>query len=200
MSTMQFIVIYDTTGRIISQYASTNMEPPVGVPYLILNDYDMTEGDDYRRIEKVDVSVEPNVPIFSLTAREQEIANMSIDEYRELRQNENKLALAEFLKNNPITWIDGLQYGVTQEDQSEMIADKTAYEFKKQLGDTSWTLQWHSIKADCREFTENEFAGLFNAIINFVYPYRQLEMQYKDEIYSAKTKEEISSVEIKYEI
>ena len=81
-----------------------------------------------------------------------------------------------------------------------MIADKTAYEFKKSLGDTSWTLQWHSIHSDCRDFTEEEFAGLLNTIVDFVYPYRQLEMEYKKAIYEATTKEEVAAVNIVYEL
>ena len=116
------------------------------------------------------------------------------------RQKENKQALSEFLQNNPVLWIDGMYYGVTQEDQNEMIADKTAYDFKKSLGDTSWTLQWHSIHSDCRDFTEEEFAGLLNTIVDFVYPYRQLEMEYKKAIYEATTKEEVAAVELVYEL
>lgn len=201
MNNMKFIIIYDTTGRIISQYGSTNIQPPTGVPYIILDDYNMSHNDDtYRRIERIDVSVEPHVPVFGPTAKEQEIENMTIDEYRETRQKENKLALSEFLKNNPLLWEDGLYYGVTQEDQNEMLANKAAYDLKQQIGNTSWTLQWHSIKTDCRDFTEEEFASLLNSIIDFVYPYKQLEMKYKDAIYSAETKEQIKSIQIKYEI
>ena len=62
METMKFIIIYDTTGKIISQYASTNIVPPVGVPYLILDEYMSSNAKEYRRIELGDVSGEPNAP------------------------------------------------------------------------------------------------------------------------------------------
>ena len=89
---------------------------------------------------------------------------------------------------------------MTLEDQNEMSLDFSTYQIKKQLGDTSWKLQWHSIKSDCRDFTEEEFLGLLNAIIEFVYPYRQLEMKYKEAIYTAATKEEVKNINIIYEL
>lgn len=199
MSNTKLIVIYDLEGTIITQYSSTQeIVPPVGVPYIIVDDYEPNyEGDDYRPVERVDVSVEPNELVYGPSKKEQEIASMTLDEYKESRQRENKVALAKFLEENPLTWIDGLQYGVTQEDQSEMIADKAAYDLKHAI-DPNWPLQWHSTKSDCRDFTEEEFLGLMNAIIDFVYPYRQLEMKYKDAIYSAENKDEVGSVGIVY--
>lgn len=198
---MKTMIIYDQEGTIISQYSATDVKAPVGIPYIILEDYEMSyEDDTYRRIERVDTSVEPHQVVFGLTRKEQELTRMTLDEYKALRQKENKTALATFLEDHPLQWQDGMYYGITQEDQNEMIADKTAYDFKRTIGDTNWPLQWHSIHSDCRDFTEEEFAALLNAIIDFVYPYRQLEMTYKDAIYSATTKEEVSAVNIVYAV
>lgn len=127
-----------------------------------------------------------------------DIESMTLDEYKEHRQTENKASLAIFLKENPILWTDGMYYGVTQEDQNEMNLDLSTYQLKQSIGDTEWKLQWHSVKSVCRDFTMEEFCGLLNTIIEFVYPYRQLEMTYKEAIYSATTKEEVSAVEIVY--
>ena len=198
---MDHIIIYDKEGVIITQYSSTDIRIPVGVPYIILEDREINyDSDTYKPIIGVDVSVEPNVPIYGKSAYEQRYERLTLEEFQAERQKENKQALSEFLQNNPVLWIDGMYYGVTQEDQNEMIADKTAYDFKKSLGDTSWTLQWHSIHSDCRDFTEEEFAGLLNTIVDFVYPYRQLEMEYKKAIYEATTKEEVAAVELVYEL
>lgn len=126
---------------------------------------------------------------------------MTLDEYKEHRQEENKKALEKFLEANPLLWVDGRYYGVTQEDQNEMSLDFSTYNFKKQsVKDDKWKLQWHSTKSNCRDFTEEEFGGLLNAIVEFVYPYRQLEMQYKEQIYSATTKEEVTAVELVYQL
>ena len=198
---MKHIIIYDKEGVIISQYSSTDIRIPVGVPYIILEDFNFDyESDTYKHIIGVDVSVEPNIPIYGKSAYELRYEKLTLEELQNERQEENKKALAEFLKNNPVLWIDGLYYGVTQEDQNEMIADKTAYDVKHAMGDTSWKLQWHSIHSDCRDFTEEEFIGLLNVMTDFVYPYRQLEMKYKKAIYDATTKEEVVAIDIVYEL
>lgn len=199
---MKTIIIYDETGRIFSQYKTLDLgNIPKGIPYLVVSDYnDDIESETYRPILSVDVTQEPHIPIYGKTMQEKEHDAISLDEYKDHRQQENKTALAAFLKENPLLWIDGLYYGVTQEDQDEMLADKTAYDFKQSLGQTDWKLQWHSIKSACRDFTVEEFAGLLNAIVNFVYPYRQLEMQYKEQIYAAATKEELASLNLLYSV
>lgn len=198
---MKHIIIYDTTGKIFSQYSGTEVIEPVGIPYIILEDYNNDfNSEDYRRIVSVDVSKEPHEVVYGLTNSEAKIAKMTLDEYKDYRQSENKEKLANFLKENPILWTDGFYYGVSQEDQNEMNLDLTTYQFKQSIGETNWKLQWHSVKSDCRDFTMEEFGALLNAIVNFVYPYRQLEMQYKEAIYSATTKEEIKNINIIYEM
>ena len=129
-----------------------------------------------------------------------DVDNMSLEEYKQYRQTQNKEALASFLKNNPLLWTDGKYYGVTEEDQNEMLTDKSAYEFKQSIGQTNWKLEWHSVKSACREFSINEFAALLNAIVDFVYPYRQLEMSYKESIYNANTKEDVKAIKLIYKL
>ena len=191
---MQTMFIYDNTGKIY-HWTQGNFVIPVGLPYLIVDDYNFEE----RPIKGIDVTTNPPTPIYGLTKEEAKFQAMTLDEYKACRQNENKEALAIFLKEHPLLWTDGLYYGVTQEDQDEMIADKTAYDFKQSIGQTDWKLEWHSVKSACRQFSVEEFVALLNAIINFVYPYRQLEMNYKEAIYSAATKEEVRKVIISYE-
>lgn len=199
---MNCIIVYDENGRIFSRYTTNNLtNVPVGIPYIILKNYeDNFEDENYRPIVSVDVSKEPHEVVYGLTNTEAKLASMTLDEYKNYRQEENKALLAKFLKENPILWTDGLYYGVTQEDQNEMNLDLSTYQFKQSIGDTEWKLQWHSVKSDCRDFTMEEFGALLNAIVNFVYPYRQLEMQYKEAIYSATTKEDISAVELIYSL
>ena len=96
--------------------------------------------------------------------------------------------------------MDGEYYSVTQEDQVEMISDKTAYDVKQASGYTNWKLEWHNVSKACREFTVEEFGGLLNAIIDFVYPYRRLQEQYKEQIFLCETKEQLSRLEFLYEI
>ena len=192
----KMLVVYDNSGKIWHWSAGDKDTIPNGLPYIVVDNYE----PDGRNIKCVDVTQNPPVLIYEKTKEELEYEAMSLDEYKEKRQTENKTALAIFLKNNPITWIDGCLYGVTQEDQNEMSLDLSTYQLKKSLGDSNWKLLWHPVKSDSREFTETEFLNLMNAIIEFVYPYRQLEMQYKEAIYTATTKEEIAAVNIVYDL
>ena len=190
------LFIYDNTGKIYHWSIGEDIIVPDGLQYIIIEDYDFSK----RAIERIDVSQVPHVPIYSKTKEEQIIEDMTLDEYKDKRQIENKKALADFLKSNPLLWTDEYYYGVTEEDQNEMSLDLSTYQLKKALGDTEWKLQWHSIKSNCRDFTLEEFNSLLNAIIDFVYPYRQLEMEYKESIYSASSKEEVASINLVYEL
>lgn len=127
-----------------------------------------------------------------------DISSVDVPTLQYYRQEENKDNLRQFLLNNPLLWTDGNYYGVTQDDQNEMIADKTAYEFKQSIGQTDWKLEWHNIKHSCREFAVEEFAALLNAIIDFVYPYRKLQEAYKEQIYSCTSKEQLVEITLEY--
>lgn len=127
-----------------------------------------------------------------------DISSVDVPTLQYYRQEENKDNLRQFLLNNPLLWTDGNYYGVTQDDQNEMIADKTAYEFKQSIGQTDWKLEWHNIKHSCREFAVEEFAALLNAIIDFVYPYRKLQEAYKEQIYSCTSKEQLIEITLEY--
>lgn len=127
-----------------------------------------------------------------------DISSIDVPTLQYYRQEENKDNLRQFLLNNPLLWTDGNYYGVTQDDQNEMIADKTAYEFKQSIGQTDWKLEWHNTKHSCREFTVEEFAALLNAIIDFVYPYRKLQETYKEQIYSCTSKEQLIEIHMEY--
>jgi hypothetical protein len=127
-----------------------------------------------------------------------DVGSVDLQTLQYYRQEENKVTLKQFLQNNPILWQDGNYYGVTQDDQNEMIADKTAYEFKQSVGQTDWKLEWHNTKHACREFTVDEFAALLNAIIDFVYPFRKLQEEYKEQIYACESKEQVVELELDY--
>ena len=50
------------------------------------------------------------------------------------RQEENKIALADWLKNHPLSWVDGNVYGVTEEDQTEMALNLQQYQIQATAG------------------------------------------------------------------
>lgn len=118
---------------------------------------------------------------------------------KNMRQEENKKALAESLAKNPIQWTDGNYYGITQEDQQEMSLNMAQYQLAKQAGVEDATLEWHSIKSKCKEWSIEDFTALTLAVAQKVYPYLRHQESIKEQIYACTTKDEVSKVEIGYE-
>ena len=114
------------------------------------------------------------------------------------RQEENKSSLAAWLAAHPLTWSDGKQYGVEEQDQNEMALNLMQYQAAA-LAEQPAPLEWHAQKEACRTFEQEEYLGLSMAISAYVYPYRRYQEQVKEAIYSAKTVEEVKAVGIDYE-
>lgn len=114
------------------------------------------------------------------------------------KQEENKRALASWLSAHPLTWTDGKQYGVEEQDQNEMALNLMQYQAAA-LAQQPAPLEWHAQKEACRTFEQEEYLGLSMAISAYVYPYRRYQEQVKEAIYSAKNVEEVKAVVIDYE-
>lgn len=113
------------------------------------------------------------------------------------RQEENKSSLAAWLAAHPLTWSDGKQYGVEEQDQNEMALNLMQYQAAA-LAEQPAPLEWHAQKEACRTFEQEEYLGLSMAISAYVYPYRRYQEKVKEAIYSAKTVEEVQAVVIDY--
>lgn len=126
-----------------------------------------------------------------------QINDMTLDEYKMYRQEENKMALADFLRTQTVTF-NGKEYGVSEEDQNEMALNLTQYQVLTASGQDV-SLEWHSKKEKCEKFTQEEFIKLIAMIKAFVYPYYQKMQDIKTDIFNSKNKFELSVIEIKYE-
>lgn len=115
------------------------------------------------------------------------------------KQEENKRLLANFLENNPLTWTDGKQYGVTMEDQSEIQLNMTQYQVQIAAGIENPVLEWHAIKEKCVAWTYEEMTALALAISQYIYPWFQKMNDYKSQIFSATTVEEVEAIKLVYE-
>lgn len=113
------------------------------------------------------------------------------------RQEENKAALADWLVNHPLEWVDGNIYGVTEADQNEMALNFQQYQVQKSAGREA-VLEWHTQKKQCHTFTEEQYGALLLAIIDYVYPYRRYQEAVKEAIYDATSIEEVKAVTIDY--
>lgn len=121
-----------------------------------------------------------------------------LEEAQASKQNENKMALAHFLETHPITYLDGKQYGVTMEDQSEIQLNISQYQIQVAAGAENPVLEWHAIHEACQPWTLEELSGLVLAISEFVYPWFQLMNQYKADIYACTDRKEVEAIQIIY--
>lgn len=124
---------------------------------------------------------------------------MELDEFKVYRQEENKKALATFLQEHPILYIDGKYYGVTEEDQNELSLNFMQYELAVKAG-LDATLEWHAVHEKCTTWTVEELTALSLQIKTFVYPYLRKMQDIKEEIYSCTSKEELLDIMIAYEL
>jgi hypothetical protein len=119
-----------------------------------------------------------------------------LSEIQSARQEENKAALAAWLAEHPLTWTDGKQYGVEEQDQNEMALNLMQYQINKDTGTA--VLEWHAQKEECRTFDEVEYVALSKAITAYVYPYRRYQEKIKAAIYAAQTAEDVEAITIDY--
>ena len=177
------------------------------IKYQIMSEvnYGNEELPDIRPISsEVHVSYsEPNLKIILREAHNGEYEIIDIPDQRPLheikseRQTENKAALAAWLSAHPLTWTDGKQYGVEEQDQNELALNLMQYQVNKAAGQPA-VLEWHAQKEACRAFEEAEYTALSMAISAYVYPYRRYQEKIKAAIYDARTAEEVEAVAIDY--
>lgn len=149
------------------------------------------------KVEEIPSNVTPNLYKFD-NETQSFVYRYSLDEAKELKQEKNKLLFAEYLASHPLTWIDGKEYGVTMEDQSEISLNLSQYQIAVQAGVESPTLEWHARHEECQPWTLENLVALSMSISAAVYPmYRQMQ-QYKISIYGASSLEELEQVELNY--
>lgn len=128
------------------------------------------------------------------------IRRFTIEEYQNLKQNDNKAQFSLFLEQNPIQWEDGKLYGCTQQDQFEIALNLMQYQIAKKSGVEFPILEWHAKNEENVPWTYEELSKLNIAIINFIYPYFHQMQQYKTIIKSATNYKEIDSINILYQV
>lgn len=123
----------------------------------------------------------------------------SLAEVQAMKQEENTAIFAQYLDSHPLTWVDGKQYGVSEQDQAEISLNINQYQVAVQTGVENPTLEWHAKKEECQPWTLEQLAALSLAISNVVYPKYHLMQKYKTAIYGAKTIEEVDAITLKYD-
>ena len=104
-----------------------------------------------------------------------DVEDMTLNEYKDYKQDLNKQALSEFLAKSSITYNDK-EYGVSEEDQNEMAMNMIIYQLYQKLGIPSIIVKMKS----------------------FVYPYIQYCQAIKAQIYACETKDGVSNISFDY--
>ena len=123
----------------------------------------------------------------------------TLDEAKLLKQEENKRLFAEYLATHPLTWVDGKQYGITQEDQSEISLNLNQYQIAVTANVTAPILEWHAQHEECTPWEAETLIALSMAITEAVYPIYHKMQQYKTDIFGATTREDLDNINLVYE-
>ena len=147
-------------------------------------------------IEEIPSNVTPGYSVYN---SEDGTFTTDLDQAKYDKQEKNKALFAEYLATHPLTWVDGKEYGVTQEDQSEIALNINQYQVALAAGVENPTLEWHAKQEECYPWSLEQLSALSLAISNIVYPkYHQMQ-EYKTAIFAATSIAELNAIELTYE-
>lgn len=123
--------------------------------------------------------------------------DLSLEDLRQYLRDKNNDLLKEFLKSHPLLWTNGKHYGVTEEDQNQLLGNYNGWKMDQALGIDS-KLEWNACNEACTEWTEPELLMLISAIYKYAKKMVKLCQKYKVLIINATTKAELSSIDLVY--
>ncbi len=123
----------------------------------------------------------------------------TLEEAKYLKQEENKTKLADYLAAHPLKWTDEKEYGITQEDQSEINLKLSQYQNAVSSGVEAPALEWHARHEENIPWSAEQLIALSTAINEAVYPLYHKMQQYKTTIFNATSIEELNAIELEYE-
>lgn len=147
-------------------------------------------------IETIPSDVTPNYSIYN---QEDGTFTSDLDQAKYDKQEENKKLFAEYLATHPLTWVDGKEYGITQEDQSEISLNLNQYQVALAAEVENPTLKWHARHEECVPWSLEQLSALSLAISNVVYPKYHLMQEYKTQIFEADSIDKLKAIELNYE-
>lgn len=147
-------------------------------------------------METIPSDVTPNYSIYN---QEDGTFTSDLNQAKYDKQEENKKLFAEYLATHPLTWVDGKEYGITQEDQSEISLNLNQYQVALATKVENPTLEWHARHEECVPWSLEQLSALSLAISNAVYPKYHLMQEYKTQIFEADSIDKLKAIELKYE-
>lgn len=148
------------------------------------------------KVEEIPSDVRPNLAY--LNAETGELV-CDLENAKLMKQEENKALFAEYLATHPLTWVDGKEYGITLEDQSEISLNINQYQIAVNAGVENPVLEWHARQEGCKPWSVDKLVELSLAITNVVYPLYHKMNQYKTLIFNSESIEELENLKLIYE-
>ena len=110
----------------------------------------------------------------------------------------SKMMLAEWLENNPMTYIDGKMYSVTSEKQALLNGNLASYERAKTVG-VEYPLKWNSTGSECTPWDYTDLLTLSLTIAGYVAPKVSKQQEIELQIKACETVDEINEIVIDYD-
>lgn len=146
-------------------------------------------------VDEIPSKVKPNVYKLDEEAEEIEfVYRYTLDEAKAMKQEENRTQFAKYLASHPITWVDGKQYGITEQDQSEIVLKLSQFDKTNDL-----VLEWHAKHEEDVTWDYEDLISLNTEIARAVYPIYHAMQQFKTSIYNSKSIEELENIQITFE-
>lgn len=110
----------------------------------------------------------------------------------------SKMTLAEWLENNPMTYIDGKMYSVTSEKQALLNGNLASYERAKAVG-VEYPLKWNSTGSECTPWDYTDLLTLSLTIAGYVAPKVSKQQEIELQIKACTTVDELNEIVIDYD-
>ena len=192
---MQTLIIYDSTGFIISQM-SGDVREPIGIPFMWV---EIPKG---HYIKEVDTTKEPHEPIFR-GFNEIDYDTLNLEELKALWINKSKENLDKYLSSNPIvsTCHGEIEkyYSITKDKQTYLTQMIMMTQLAMQAG-IPYQPSWNATGEECTyDWTIIQLQQLAFEIENVVRPLVSLQQAMEAQIKACTTKEEVLSIHIEFE-
>lgn len=122
--------------------------------------------------------------------------NLNIEKKNKIKQSKNMLE--DFLIQNPLQWIDGKYYSVTQEKQSLLTSNIATYQIEVQANPEA-IITWNATGEECVQWDIQQLCALAVAIKDYVKPMVTYQQRLEIQINNCQNLEESNSIEINYD-
>jgi len=109
----------------------------------------------------------------------------------------SKVALADYLSGNPLTWLDGKRYTVTEEKQTLLMSNIASYQLEIQINPAA-ELTWNAAGEVCTPWTFENLCALAIAITQYVKPLVACQQKTEVAMQAAQTLEALEAIPVDY--